>query len=125
MKNFIEGFLTCILLLTMCFGIYLFVKADKAQSELNSVSVLPIFKHTTTPINYDSLCVIGGRYTIYPFDYKTNNNPFDKGTPAHVTIVAKKDGYVLYAYTKYLKTKCQCNFTRSCEEFIYLVNLYK
>lgn len=69
------------------------------------------------PINYDSLCIVGKRYVLYPYNYGTKN-PYELADAARVTIVDKKNGYVKYCYTNELKTRHHAFFSRSCKEFI-------
>ena len=68
------------------------------------------------PINYDSLCIVGNKYTLYP---PNSQNPYEHYNAAHVTIVDKKNGYVQYCYTKEIKND-PTYFSRSCKDFIDL-----
>ena len=69
--------------------------------------------------NYDSQCIIGNKYALCP---PKNSNPFDVRGIAHVTIVAKREGYVQYCYTSEIGSKYVTYFSRTCKEFIQLID---
>lgn len=69
--------------------------------------------------DYNSMITVGNSYLICSYASK---DPFDPQTRANVTVLKKIDGYVQYCWTHDLNKPYKTKFSRSCKEFVKLID---